>query len=396
MHPLSSQAPARLHHLDALRAAAMLLGLALHAMLAYAGISWVPQDRVSSEFLGVAFAAIHGFRMPLFFLLSGFFTGLLWQRHSMRPLLRQRAARIALPLGLALFTVLPLNWAAMWWASSGDAPRWLLAQAQTMDPVVGMMVFPFFGHLWFLWFLCWLTLAFALLAPVVQRWAVGLRLPSGRPSQVRDVLLATPLALLWLVPLTALMAVPMYGFGMQPGFGPETSAGILPMPHVLGYFAVFFGFGALCAAVPQAMQGLGRRWWLTLPAACLIFPLALGLSVHAAELASWVPDPQVRRVAALLGQSAYAWLASLGAIGLCGALITRERPMVRWLADASYWMYLAHLPLVIALQTLLLAVALGPIAKFAAVLAATTAILLLAYRWVVRGSWVGRMLNGPR
>ena len=125
----------------------MLLGLALHAMLAYAGIRWVPQHRVSSEFLGVAFAAIHGFRMPLFFLLSGYFTGLLWQRRGMRALLWQRAARIALPLGLALFTVLPLNWAAMWWATSGDAPRWLLAQAQTMDPVVGMMVFPFFGHL---------------------------------------------------------------------------------------------------------------------------------------------------------------------------------------------------------------------------------------------------------
>ena len=392
----SPPATARLHHLDALRAAAMLLGLALHALLAYTGIAWVPQDRVSSGLLGLAFAAIHGFRMPLFFLLSGYFTGLLWQRRGMRALLRHRAARIALPLGLALFTVLPLHWAAMWWASSGDAPRWLLAQAQAMGPVAGMMVFPFFGHLWFLWFLCWLTLAFALIAPLLERCAVGLRLPSGGPSQMRDGLLATPLALLWLVPLTALMAVPMYGFGMEPGFGPETSAGILPMPHVLGYFAVFFGFGALCAAMPQAMQGLGRRWWLTLPAACLIFPLALGLSVQAAELASWVPNPQARRVAALLGQSAYAWLASLGAIGLCGALITRERAWVRWLADASYWMYLAHLPLVIALQTLLLAVALGPLAKFAAVLAVTTAILLLAYHWVVRDGWVGRMLNGPR
>ena len=46
MHPPSSQAPVRLHHLDALRAAAMLLGLALHAMLAYAGIPWVPRNRV--------------------------------------------------------------------------------------------------------------------------------------------------------------------------------------------------------------------------------------------------------------------------------------------------------------------------------------------------------------
>ena len=102
----SPPATARLHHLDALRAAAMLLGLALHALLAYTGIAWVPQDRVYSDLLGVAFAAIHGFRMPLFFFLSGYFTGLLWQRRGMRALLRQRAARIALPLVIALQTLL--------------------------------------------------------------------------------------------------------------------------------------------------------------------------------------------------------------------------------------------------------------------------------------------------
>jgi hypothetical protein len=66
------------------------------------------------------------------------------------------------------------------------------------------------------------------------------------------------------------------------------------------------------------------------------------------------------------------------------------------MADASYWMYLAHLPLVIALQTLLLPVALGPLAKSAAVLTATTAVLLMAYRLVVRDSWVGRLLNVPK
>ena len=388
------QAPVRLHHLDALRAGAMLLGIALHAMLAYAGIPWVPQDPVSSDLLGLAFAAIHGFRMPLFFLISGYFTSLLWRRRGKRAMLRQRIARVAVPLGLCLFTILPLHWCAMWWASGGDAPRWLLAQAQAAGPVAGLMVFPFFGHLWFLWFLCWLTLAFALLLPLAE-WCT-LHLPSGRPSKWRDLLLATPLALLWLVPLTALTSIPMYGFGTQPGFGPETSAGILPMPHVFGYFAVFFGFGALAAAIPQAMHGLGRGWWLTLPVACLIFPYALGFSVQAAELTALVPNPGTRRIASLVGQSAYAWLASMGAMGLCGALIKRESLKVRWLADASYWMYLAHLPLVLALQTLLLPVALGPFGKFAVVFAATTAILLLAYQWVVRCSWLGRLLSGSK
>ena len=59
-------------------------------------------------------------------------------------------------------------------------------------------------------------------------------------------------------------------------------------------------------------------------------------------------------------------------------------------------MYLAHLPLVIAMQTLLLPVALGPLSKSAAVLTVTTTIVLHAYHWGVRDSWVERLLNGPR
>jgi hypothetical protein len=99
----------RLHHLDALRAAAMLLGIVLHASLAYTGGPWMVRDEGHWTF-AVANFAIHGFRMPLFFLLSGFFTALLWKRHGIGGMLRNRAARIALPLAIALFTIVPLIW----------------------------------------------------------------------------------------------------------------------------------------------------------------------------------------------------------------------------------------------------------------------------------------------
>jgi peptidoglycan/LPS O-acetylase OafA/YrhL len=87
----------RLHHLDALRATAMLLGIVLHASLAYTGGPWIVRDAGHPGF-AVTFFAIHGFRMQLFFLLSGFFTALLWRRLRLAGLLKQRAARIALPL----------------------------------------------------------------------------------------------------------------------------------------------------------------------------------------------------------------------------------------------------------------------------------------------------------
>ena len=60
----------RRHDLDALRAFAMLLGIALHGAIPYApGFPWAIQDSQSSPVFTWMFMIIHGFRMPLFFLI---------------------------------------------------------------------------------------------------------------------------------------------------------------------------------------------------------------------------------------------------------------------------------------------------------------------------------------
>ncbi|MGB2985397.1 MAG: acyltransferase family protein [Phycisphaerae bacterium] len=110
----------RRHDLDALRAFAVLLGIALHAALSFMAIPWVVQDRFCEPALGFFVSAIHGFRMPLFFLLSGFFTAMLWQKRGMVGLLQHRAKRVALPLVLGCVTVLPAMWVIVSWAGSGN------------------------------------------------------------------------------------------------------------------------------------------------------------------------------------------------------------------------------------------------------------------------------------
>ncbi|SVC15256.1 uncharacterized protein METZ01_LOCUS268110, partial [marine metagenome] len=116
----------RYHDLDALRACAMLLGIILHAILAFGQPGWpgyAPQNdahwvvpAVVSEAADVVgteapkkfspynfcFTAIHGFRMQLFFVVSGFFTAMLWSTRGTKELLKHRAKRILLPL--AIFT----------------------------------------------------------------------------------------------------------------------------------------------------------------------------------------------------------------------------------------------------------------------------------------------------
>ena len=122
----------RFHDLDALRAFAMLLGIVLHGALSFFPVPisiWPVQDlhqpeikvpavltaplenaglKVPTDYSPYEFTlhAIHGFRLPLFFLVSGFFTAMLWRNRGLKQLAKHRAKRILLPL--AIFV--PITW----------------------------------------------------------------------------------------------------------------------------------------------------------------------------------------------------------------------------------------------------------------------------------------------
>lgn len=102
----------RRHDLDALRAFAMLIGVGLHAALAFIPDAWIVQDstigEASSGVMSLFLMAVHGFRMPVFFLMSGFFTAMLWRRRGLIPLLQRRFKRIFIPLLLGCVTIVPL------------------------------------------------------------------------------------------------------------------------------------------------------------------------------------------------------------------------------------------------------------------------------------------------
>lgn len=122
----------RRHDLDALRAIAMLLGIALHGALAYIALptgGWSVQDPQQSEGFGVFMSVVHGFRMPLFFLISGFFTAMLWRKRGLESLLMNRFKRIFIPLVIGMFTIVP----AVWFVSIGAGMPGAGAVPRTAD-----------------------------------------------------------------------------------------------------------------------------------------------------------------------------------------------------------------------------------------------------------------------
>ena len=84
--------PERLHALDAVRAAALLLGIVLHATMSF--FLPIPTADVSqSATLTVAFYAIHIFRMSAFYLIAGFFARMVVERRGVAQFVRDRSRR---------------------------------------------------------------------------------------------------------------------------------------------------------------------------------------------------------------------------------------------------------------------------------------------------------------
>ena len=238
---------------------------------------------------------------------------------------------------------------------------------------------------WFLWHLVWLVGAFALLAWAAAR--LGLRLP-----RLPDRLMVTPALYLWAVPVTMATQYFMGIEGQFPEFGADTFTGLVPAPHVLVYYGVFFAFGAVYFGRNEGGARIGRWWQLTLPLALIVFLAGVVLTFPeeggAAE--GWA------RWGSLFFQAAYAWMMTLGLMGLFRAALGEGSARARYLSDASYWLYLMHLPLIVVLQGAAQDWALPSVVKLGLLIAVTVGILLLIYEWGVRYTPLGTLLNGRR
>jgi membrane-bound acyltransferase YfiQ involved in biofilm formation len=229
-----------------------------------------------------------------------------------------------------------------------------------------------FDHLWFLWFLCWLVLIFAGCAWAAHKLSIP-RLPPW--------LILSPLRWLWLVPLLMIPQLFMGIFGL--GFGPDTSTGVLPQPHLLIYYGIFFFYGALYFECDDSKGRLGRGWWLI-----LLLAMVIGLPMAVITRGQLVPSAIV--------QVFYAWLMVFGLMGLFRKLLSKEYRIIRYISDSAYWLYIVHLPLVVLLQALIREWDWPALVKFLFICIVVTACLLFTYQTMVRYRWLGRLLNGPR
>lgn len=85
----------------------MLLGVPFHLSLIYSSHVWSVNSATLSFSLTTLNDFVHAFRMQVFFVISGYFSYMLYQRYERHQWLKIRLARVAIPLlsAIPLITV---------------------------------------------------------------------------------------------------------------------------------------------------------------------------------------------------------------------------------------------------------------------------------------------------
>jgi hypothetical protein len=369
----------------------MLLGLVLHSFISYGaapyGAAWPFKDEFTHPLADWIVIVIHVFRMPIFFAMAGFFAAMLYVRRGPRGLARNRASRILLPFGVSWVVLWPPILLGFVFAGAAQATSVAggFATAGKLAILGPFLYRDATAHLWFLYYLLWFYALFLALAPVArrlpERWRRAALHGYARlaRSPLRPVWFAVPTAVtLWLTT----------------GGRIETSTSFVPDTRTFVAYLVFFAFGWLLYLKRELLPTFTRHAWLQIVVALPLIPVnrvaldRLGQSLPAGDATIFA----VAVVSGALGM----WLLVFGITGLFLRYLDRPVPVVRYVVDASYWLYLIHLPFTIWVPGLLTHLPWPGLVKALAVLAISSPIWLSSYHFLVRATFIGKTLNGRR
>ncbi|WP_312816326.1 glucans biosynthesis protein MdoC [Atlantibacter subterraneus] len=143
----------REYFLDSIRAWLMLLGIPFHISLIYSSHHWHVNSVAPSWWLTLFNDFIHAFRMQVFFVISGYFSYMLFLRYSRPKWWKVRVERVGIPM-LTAIPLLTLPQFIMLQYVKGQADKWhTLSGYEKYNTLAWELI----SHLWFLLVLVVLT-----------------------------------------------------------------------------------------------------------------------------------------------------------------------------------------------------------------------------------------------
>ncbi|GAA3978091.1 acyltransferase family protein [Allohahella marinimesophila] len=314
----------RLFYLDAMRGSLMMLGVVLHSAQVYSPTQqWLIYSSDTSPVALFLVEVVHTFRMPAFFVVSGYFCLLTLRKYGVPLFLRLRLKRIVIPL---LVTGLTINSAQ---ALLLDGTGWANLSLQSYFLNGGWV-----SHLWFLnylivFFLCACAL-FSLADKTASfRMRLKTRYPHLEPRNFPFPILLMTLPLYTIaLKIVGKLGLPLYW----------DLAGIIQGFNLLFYLQ-FFLFGMWMNRYPKVLQHCISTSALKLITILIAAYVASAVCSGDGNLAEIVIEEYLKMLV--------VWVSVILCFNFFYAVGSKPTLYFRRLSDASYTVYLFHHILVI-------------------------------------------------
>ncbi len=350
----------------------MLLGIPFHAGLIYGAESW----RVNSPDLSLTAETIshisQSFRMPTFFMISGFFAAMMLSKYSPAGWVKGRIIKLGIPLISCMALVNP---AMVFFGGLADTnipieDRFDVSISKAMNP------WSWIGHLWFLAALLWICCAYAALHAVFQ--VIKCRLCTEVSNRMNALPFPTQLALI---------CVASVAWELIFVFNVELS----PIPTYL-FFGIF-NLRAILTNIPYFLIGVLLFGNVTFRNNFLILsPVSVisGVILIASFVLGIIQDKSISTIVMVTGNI----LISRMVLAMLYKLDDVHNRQVRRLVDQSFTIYLIHMPVIVILGYLFISVGLPPIIEYIAIVISCIAICLVASEVVSRSKVLAFIFNG--
>lgn len=366
-----------LHHIDAIRAFAMMMGIPFHVGMIYStGADWFITSDESSFLITILAGAITCVRMPAFFMMAGLLSALVLDRRDRLVWLKKRLVRLLLPLATSVLLISPMAMVviAHQTARQGDGGTW----PEVLAGLLTTTGYHWIGHLWFLIVLTEMSLVIYLLAPYLPRIRAAVLDRFGGPDGLgRKMALA-----FCLITIPYSIAVTLF-FEILPGvsdpiFQVAQALEIEGMLKMLPYFLA----GALLYGQPLARFHTDRLILIIAAVALAAFSVA------------FVETGVLIKLILYVGRGIAAPLVCWIAISYGARKWAQHNRYVQHLTDASFTVYLFHYPICVALGYFLVQTDLNIYLAFTLNVCVTLMAALLCHEAISRSRVARFLFNG--
>ncbi|EMA8637726.1 glucans biosynthesis protein MdoC [Cronobacter malonaticus] len=312
--------------LDSIRAWLMLLGIPFHISLIYSTHQWHVNSLTPSVSLTVFNDFIHAFRMQVFFVISGYFSYMLFLRYPRKRWWKVRVERVGIPM-LTAIPLLTLPQFLMLQYVKGRADSWHTLSGYDK---YNTLVWELTSHLWFLLVL----VVFTTLGLLIFQWIKNV--PEEKSAALAERLTLGKLSTLFLLFGVAFAALRRLIFII---YAPILSDGLFNFVVMQTlFYSPFFILGAL--AFKHA--SLKNRFTTFSPGCALGSAVAFAaylLNQRYGSGDAWMYETD-NVICMLMG----LWMVNV-VFSLGHRLLNFKSARVTYFVNASLFIYLVHHPL---------------------------------------------------